>query len=56
MDAPRFSVEELVAIEESARSRLFGKSESSSDLIGFVIDLSRALRHEIESRLGTSHA
>jgi len=42
-------VEELIEIERSARNRLL--FDDHSDLIGLTIDLARALRGEVESRL-----
>lgn len=54
MDAPRFNIEELWEIEESARSSLLNEDGVLSDpghWLGLVIDLSRGLRKEVESRV-----
>lgn len=42
---PRFSIEELEAIETDARDSLFGASDRWTPT---VIDLCRALRHEMD--------
>lgn len=50
MDYPLFSVQELRAIEDEARSCLL--SAYDEHWTPLVIDLSRALRNELEQRFG----
>lgn len=51
---PRFTVEELWAIEDDARSCLLdmdGALHDPGHWLGLAIDLARSLRNEIERRL-----
>lgn len=56
MSGALFTIEELWEIEDSARSSLLDEDGALSDpghWLGLVIDLSKALRNEIETRYTT---
>lgn len=54
LPTPRFSADELWNLEDDARNALLNEDGALSDpgrWLGHVIDLSRALRSEIDHRL-----
>jgi hypothetical protein len=52
--APRFTVEELLMIQDDANNALLneeGALNNPGKWLGLVLDLSRALRQEVETRM-----